>query len=70
MYWFPTYTKADDELHFSTGDVRTRQIVKYTNYKRFGSAVKITYDGQEVQKGQGQDQGGQTPKDQQQPPKK
>jgi hypothetical protein len=51
VYWFPTYTKADDELHFSNGDVHTRQIVKYSHYKRFGSAVKITYDGQEVQKG-------------------
>jgi hypothetical protein len=65
LYWFPTYTKADDELHFSLGDIHTRQIIKYSNYKRFGSAVKITYDGQEVQKGQGGDQ-----TQPQQPPKK
>ncbi len=68
VYWFPTYTKADDELHFSSGDIHTRQIVKYTHYKRFGSAVKITYEGEEVKKGE--QQGGdknQTP--QQQPPK-
>jgi hypothetical protein len=26
--------------------------VKYTNYKKFGSNVKITYDGKEVQKDQ------------------
>ncbi len=51
-YWFPVYTKVDDELHFSTGDVHVRQVVKYTNYKRFGSNVKITYDGQEVTKDQ------------------
>lgn len=71
LYWFPTYTKADDELHFKMGDIHTRQIVKYTNYKRFGSAVKITYDGQEVKKGQGQDQGQQPQQPpQQQPPKK
>jgi hypothetical protein len=49
-YWFPTYTKADDELHFSSGDIRIREIVKYSDYKRFGSNVKITYEGQEVQK--------------------
>jgi hypothetical protein len=49
-YWFPTYTKADDVLHFSTGDIHLREIVKYENYKRFGSNVKITYEGQEVQK--------------------
>ena len=53
-YWFPTYTRADDTLHFSTGDVRIREIVKYENYKRFGSNVKITYEGKEVQKDSGQ----------------
>jgi len=51
-YWFPTYTYIDDFLHFKTGDVHIRQVVKYTNYKRFGSSVKITYDGQEVTQGQ------------------
>jgi hypothetical protein len=50
-YWFPVYTRADDILHFSTGDVKIREIVKYTNYKKFGSNVKITYDGKDVQKG-------------------
>jgi hypothetical protein len=50
-YWFPFYTRADDTLHFSTGDVKIREIVKYTNYKKFGANVKITYDGKEVQKG-------------------
>ena len=49
-YWFPTYTRADDTLHFSNEDVRMRYIVKYTNYKRYGSKSKITYDGQEVSK--------------------
>jgi hypothetical protein len=49
-YWFPTYTRADDVLHFSTGDVQIREIVKYTNYKKFGSSVRITYDGKEVER--------------------
>src|SRR5271166_3020726 len=53
-YWFPVYTKVDDELHFSTGDVHVRQVVKYSNYKRFGANVKITYEGQEVSKEQPQ----------------
>jgi len=48
QYWFPTYTRADDTLHFSTGDVRIRETIKYTNYKRFGSKVRITYEGQEI----------------------
>ena len=47
-YWFPTYTLVNDELHFRTGDVHVKQIVKYTNYKRFGANVKITYEGQDI----------------------
>ncbi len=52
QYWFPTYTRADDTLHFSSGDVRIREVVKYDNYKRFGSRVTITYEGKELPKGQ------------------
>jgi hypothetical protein len=51
-YWFPTYTRADDTLNFAGGGVRIREIVKYSNYKRFGSNVKITYEGQELPKDQ------------------
>ena len=40
-YWFPTYTRSDDELHFSTGAVHMRMIVRYANYKRFGATIKI-----------------------------
>jgi hypothetical protein len=65
-YWFPVYTKVDDELHFSTGDVHVRQVVKYTNYKRFGANVKITYEGQDISKGQAQPT--QPPGTQQTPP--
>jgi hypothetical protein len=69
-YWFPTYTKADDDLHFSGGDVHIREIVKYTNYKRFGANVKITYEGQELPKGQGDQQSPAQPQAQQQKPPK
>jgi len=48
VYWFPVYTRADDVLHFSMGDVHIREIVNYEDYKRFGSKVKITYQGQEL----------------------
>ncbi|HXZ80088.1 MAG TPA: hypothetical protein VEG30_09175 [Terriglobales bacterium] len=51
-YWFPTFTKVDDTLHFSNGDVRIREVVKYTNYKRFGSQIKITYEGADIAPGQ------------------
>jgi hypothetical protein len=49
-YWFPVYTRADDTLHFNLNDIHIREIVKYQDYKRFGSSVKILYQGQEVQK--------------------
>jgi hypothetical protein len=65
-YWFPVYTKADDTLHFSggLGDVHIREIVKYKNYKKFGSKTRITYEGKELPPGEKKDQ---TP--QQQPQK-
>jgi hypothetical protein len=55
-YWFPVYTRGEGVLHFPAGsgylsnDVHIRETVKYTNYKRFGSSVTITYDGQEIGK--------------------
>src|SRR5712671_6286384 len=49
-YWFPTYTRAEDTLKFAIGDVKIREIIKYTNYQRFGSKVTITYQGEEVKK--------------------
>ena len=63
-YWFPTYTRADDFLHFKSGDVRVRIILKYSDYKRFGAKTRITYEGQELPKGE-PDQ-----KDPKQPPPK
>ena len=40
-FWFPTYTHADDILHFSSGDVHIRMTVRYKNYKRFGSTIRL-----------------------------
>jgi hypothetical protein len=54
-YWFPAYTKADDTLHFRQGayqEVHIREIIKYTDYKRFGSKVTVTYEGKELPKGE------------------
>lgn len=56
QYWFPVYSKADGVLHFSGGkgymsqDVHVRSIVKYSNYKRFGTSIKITFEGQDITK--------------------
>jgi len=50
-YWFPAYTKADDTLHFRSGgyqDVHIRDIIKYTDYRRFGTKTVITYEGKQL----------------------
>ena len=53
-YWFPVYTKGEGILHFSGGngymgeDVHIRDIVKYSDYKQFGSTTKIIYEGQDI----------------------
>jgi hypothetical protein len=59
-YWFPTYVRADEELHFPVGkpdkrgnatfydDVHIRIIVRYTDYKRFSSKSKIIFAGEEA----------------------
>jgi len=50
-YWFPTYTKAEGELHFAaqngalSQDVHIRSTVKYTDYKRFRSTSTIIFTG-------------------------
>ncbi len=48
LYWFPAYTMADDTLHFKLQDVHIREIVKYTDYKRFGSKTRVIYQGKEL----------------------
>jgi hypothetical protein len=44
--------------------VHIRDTIKYTDYKRFGSTVKIIYDGQDIT------QNGQQPNQPAQPQKK
>jgi hypothetical protein len=57
QYWFPSFTRADDELHFRAGDIHIREIVKYADYKRFGSNVKILYNGKELPPGEKKPEG-------------
>jgi len=55
-YWFPTYTKAEGNLHFAaqngalSQDIHVKTIIHYTDYKRFRSSVTIKYNGQEIEK--------------------
>ena len=49
QFWFPTYTIAEDTLHFKGSgqnpdkDQRIRQVVRYEDYKQFKSSVTITF---------------------------
>jgi hypothetical protein len=42
-YWFPTYTHADDTLHFKDNTVRIRMTVKYQDYKHYEGRSTIKY---------------------------
>jgi len=67
-YWFPVYTKGEGYLHFGGGygylaqDVHIRDIIKYSDYKRFGSTSRVFYGDQEIKNsGQPQNQQPQGP---------
>jgi hypothetical protein len=50
------------------GDVDIRQVVRYENYRRFGSKTRIIYQGQEIKRANdGKKNGGQNnaPKEEQ-----
>ncbi len=53
-YWFPTYTKAEGDLHFSGGNgymsqtVHLKTTVRYTDYKRFRASTRIIFNGEDV----------------------
>jgi hypothetical protein len=74
-YWFPVYTKGEGVLHFAGGsytasqDVHIRDTIKYADYKRFGSTIKIIYEGQDITQN-GQQQQAQPGQQQKQPPAK
>jgi hypothetical protein len=53
-YWFPTYTKAEGNLHFAGGDgylsqdVHLVTVVKYADYKQFHATARIIYNGEDI----------------------
>ncbi|HTW45342.1 MAG TPA: hypothetical protein VMD58_07340 [Acidobacteriaceae bacterium] len=69
-YWFPVYTHSDGVLHFTAGngylsqDVHMRETVKYTNYKRFRSTVRVLFQGQDISNGAPAKNGQQQPQNQ------
>jgi len=42
-HWFPVYTHADDTLDFRTGPQRIRLMIRYSQYKKFGSESNVTF---------------------------
>jgi hypothetical protein len=65
QYWFPVYTRADDELHFKLQDIHIREIIKYEDYKRFGAKSTILFEGKQIPKSDQKPE--QTPPDQKKP---
>jgi len=53
-YWFPVYTKGEGILHTAGGrgymaqDIHIRETIKYTDYKQFGSTIKVIYEGKDI----------------------
>jgi hypothetical protein len=53
-FWFPTYTKAEGNLHFTaqngalSDDVHMRNVVKYTDYKQYHATARIIYNGRDI----------------------
>lgn len=43
-FWFPAVTFSDDTLQFSSGPVRQRLKITYSDYQRFGADTTIKFD--------------------------
>lgn len=43
-FWFPAITSADDTLYFRGGPIREKLMIRYNDYKRFGSESTIHFD--------------------------
>jgi hypothetical protein len=42
-YWFPTYTYADDTLHFRDSSQRVKLVIRYQDYKRYEGKSTIKF---------------------------
>jgi len=69
-YWFPTYTRADDVLHFKDMQQRVRMTVKYENYKKFQGKSTIKFGDVVDENGKPSGQPGTPPATAPNPPKK
>jgi hypothetical protein len=53
-YWFPTYTHADDTLHFKDHPQKIRMLVTYKDYKKFVGKSTIQFGDVVDDKSKGQ----------------
>ena len=42
-YWFPTFSSADDTLHFVHEDTHIKELLKFTDYKRTSAAPPASH---------------------------
>jgi hypothetical protein len=42
-YWFPTYTFADDTLHFRDSSQRVKLVIRYQDYKKYEGKSSIKF---------------------------
>ena len=48
-YWFPTYSYADDELNFGSGQtVHLRMRIKFTDFERLRGKARVVEQGDEL----------------------
>ena len=38
-YWFPNYARADDRMHYESGDVPIRVVIKWAEFKPLGAGA-------------------------------
>ncbi len=43
-YWFPVWTHAESDLHFSSNVVRLEETIEYKDYKKFSSKTSIRFN--------------------------
>lgn len=49
-FWFPAVTAADDTLYFRGGPIREKLMIRYNDYKKFGSQTTIRFETEKQEK--------------------
>jgi hypothetical protein len=43
-FWFPAVTSADDTLYFRRVPIREKLVIRYDDYRKFGSDTTVTFE--------------------------